>query len=366
MTADLKKHKILLVLPSLRTGGAERVMSFIANNISHEIFDTTLLIIGPEIESSYELDRTKVIYLGKKRVLYAIFPLFSYLKRQKPDLVLSAIGHVNALMALESIFFKKITFIGREVNVISVLSKIQPSQKWYSFIDFTKLSYRLLDMIICQSKDMANDIIKNYNPPKNKIRIINNPISNSFTPKQGYPRNQIPIFITVGSLVERKGHKRILNALSNYNRPFKYFILGDGNIRNEVLAHAKELGVMNNIEHIPFTREVSIYLQQANAFLQGSYVEGFPNALLESCAVGTPAIAFNAPGGINEIIENGINGYIIDNEKEFIEKLNLLLKQQLDPFQVSSTVNERFNKNKILGEYESLFLEMIKKRSNRK
>lgn len=354
-----KKYKVFFVIPSLRAGGAERVMSYVAQNLNQEVFETTLIIIGSKKDYSYPIENIELVFLEKKRVLHAFLPIFSLLRKQKPDIVISAIGHVNAIMAFESLFFRKIVFIGREVNVISVLSKIQSSKKWFSFINFTKNTYKLLDIILCQSKDMAQDMQVNFDVPQKKIRIINNPISSSFLPKAEYPKNEVPHFITVGSLVERKGHKRILEALANFKAPFKYTIIGDGNLKEEIFNLADSKGLQDNINHISFTNKVSDYLKTADVFLQGSYVEGFPNALLESCATGTPAIVFKALGGIDEIIEQGINGYIVADEIEFIEKLNLLLEQKIEPQNVSASVLKKFNSPKILKDYENLFLEVL-------
>lgn len=356
-----RKHKIIFVLPTLMAGGAERVMSFVSENLNKDLFETTLLVIGHKKQSSYAIENLNVVFLEKDRVLFSFWTIFSFLKKHKPDIVISAIGHVNALMAFESIFFRKTIFIGREVNVISVLSKIQPSKKWLSFIDFTKHSYKLLDIILCQSKDMANDMKQNFDVPADKIRIINNPISSSFTPKTSSPMNKVPKFITVGSLVERKGHKRIIKSLMKYNGPFEYTIIGDGNMAKEIMSFAEEKGIKKYIKHVPFTENVSFYLKNSDVFLQGSYVEGFPNALLESCATGTPVIAYNALGGIDEIVENGVNGYIVQNELEFIDKLNLLLNQRLDTEVISSSVIKKFNSDIILKKYEDLFLELLPK-----
>lgn len=356
-----RKHKVLFVLPTLVAGGAERVMSFVSQNLNKELFETTLLIIGHKNQSSYSVENINVVFLEKDRVLFSFWTIFSFLKKHKPNIVISAIGHVNTLMAIESIFFSKTIFIGREVNVISVLSKIQPSRKWYSFINLTKYSYKLLDIILCQSKDMAYDMQKNFDVPAHKIRIINNPISSSFTPKTSPPINKIPKFITVGSLVERKGHKRIIKALSKFNGPYEYTIIGDGNMVEEIMGFAEENEIKQYIIHVPFTKNVSSYLKNSDVFLQGSYVEGFPNALLESCATGTPVIAYEALGGIDEIVKNGVNGYIVKNEIEFVDKLNVLLNQKIDPDVISSSVIKKFNSAKILKKYEDLFFEVLQK-----
>lgn len=356
-----EKYKVFFVIPTLKAGGAERVMSFIAQNLNKSSFETTLVVVGHKKANSYQVEDTNVLFLNKGRVLNSFLPIFSLIRKQKPDIVISAIGHVNALMAFESVFFRKTIFIGREVNVISVLTQIQPSKGWYSLFNFTKYSYKLLDIILCQSKDMAMDMKDNFDVASKKIRIINNPVSSSFIPKSQNPQNAIPKFITVGSLVERKGHLRILSALTQFKGKFEYTLLGDGDMAEKIMDFAKEHGLEKNLVHIPFTKNVSKYLEGSDVYLQGSYVEGFPNALLESCATGTPAIVFNALGGINEIIEEGVNGYIVEDENEFLEKLNLLLEQKLNPEIVSTSVTKKFNAPKILKEYEHLFLDVLQK-----
>lgn len=358
-----KKYKVFFVIPSLKPGGAERVMSYVAQNLNKDLFETTLVVINSKNEHSYLVEGIEIVFLNKGRALHSFLPIFSLLRKHRPDVVVSAIGHVNALMAMQSLFFRNIIFIGREVNVISVLAQIQPSKSWYSSFNFTKYSYKLLDIILCQSIDMARDMKENFDVPSSKIRIINNPVSSAFTPKSKNPGNSIPKFITVGSLVKRKGHKRILNALSKYKGAFEYTLLGDGNLAKEILDFAKEIGIEDNVKHISFTKNVSDYLKSADIYLQGSFVEGFPNALLESCATGTPAIVFKAMGGIDEIIENGINGYIVEDESEFVEKLNLLVNQRLNPNNVSASVIKKFNSRKILKEYEELLLDVLKNKS---
>ena len=88
-------------------------------------------------------------------------------------------------------------------------------------------------------------------------------------------------------------------------------------------------------------------------FLQGSYVEGFPNTVLESCFVGTPVLAFNAPGGTKEIIIHEENGYLVETEEEYEFYLNNRLN--LSPKNIRDSVANRFNKRKIITQYETLF-----------
>ena len=139
-----------------------------------------------------------------------------------------------------------------------------------------------------------------------------------------------------------------------------YTIIGDGPLKLEINELIKNLGLESKVKFIDFTKEISKYLKASDFYLQGSLSEGFPNALLESCAVGTPAIAFDAPGGTKEIIEDGVNGFLVQTEEEFLERLNNL--PNLDPKIVSESVYKKFDKAIILKKYENFFLEIVKKK----
>ena len=165
-------------------------------------------------------------------------------------------------------------------------------------------------------------------------------------------------FITVGRLTKEKGHERILTALAKIkNYSFTYTLVGSGVLENYIKNLAKELKILENINFIPYTNKVLEHLTESDYFIQGSYVEGFPNALLESCSIGTPVIALKCPGGTKEIIENNINGYYLNNQEDF-EKLLLILNKLpiLDREKVKNSVINKFSSSKIISEYQNLFL----------
>lgn len=353
----IKKIKIIFLLPSLVPGGAERVISFVAQNIDKEKFIPTLLIAGFQIDSSYDVSHVDVIYLNKKRILTAIPLIVLNIIKIKPDIVVSSISHVNTAMSLISPFFKDIKFIGREATILSKRKNENKKRTW-SPINFIPNGFKNLDMLICQSQDMALDMIKNYNMPKHKVHVINNPISSLNPIKKTDSPSKIKKYITVGRLTEIKGHIRILNILSKLNTPFEYTIIGDGILKEGIFEHAKKLDIYQYIKYIPFTNNVSYFLSESDIFLQGSYVEGFPNALLEGNVVGIPSIAFDVPGGTKEIIINGVNGFLVNNENEFLEKLQE--NREWYPREIRKLVYKKFNKEKIINQYETLFLEILK------
>lgn len=356
------KIKIVFVLPDLVSGGAERVMSFVANNISKEYFDTCLWLAGQEKDSAYNVDSIEVKYFNKPRILTALPGFFKSLRTDKPDIVISSIAHVNTAMALLSVFFPKTKFIGREANVISVFKEHNKGTGRVGSIIPLNFSYKLLDLVLCQSEDMYNDMRDSFNIPEKKLRVINNPITDDFKLKtETYNVNNELRFITVARLKKQKGHERVIKALAKVDFPFHYTIIGDGPEKEYLFNLIEELGISDKITHIPFTREVPKYLGQSDLYLQGSFVEGFPNAIIESCMVGTPVLAINAPGGINEIIYDGINGHVVADENTYVDYLNKInADYKFVPNDVSETIKSRYSSKIILSKYKDLFLSLVK------
>ena len=324
------KKKILFILPTLTAGGAERVISFVAQNIDSDKFQSTLLITGSKKDSAYAINGIDIKFLEKSRVLNATPAIFMFLLKHRPDVVLSSIGHLNTIMGLMSPIFYKTKFIIREASVISAMSEAHKSstKNKRSILGEIRgklgdISYKLIDIVICQSNDMALDFINIYKIPENKVVIINNPITNSFPlKKNNNSSSSIAKFITVGRLSKEKGQIRILNMLSKLKFDFEYTIIGSGPDKDKIFETIENLNLSDKVTYIPFTKDVLEYISKNDLFLQGSYVEGFPNTVLESCLVGTPVLAFNVPGGTKEIITHEHNGYLVETEEDYLKYLN--------------------------------------------
>ena len=130
---------------------------------------------------------------------------------------------------------------------------------------------------------MLNDLNKSNNIKQNKLVVINNPVTSGFKTKKSNKTIKPLHFITVARLVKQKGHARLIEVLGKLNFPFHYTIIGDGPEKNTLFNRIEELGFGKNVTNIPFTDQVSKYLENSNVYLQGSFVEGFPNAIIESC-----------------------------------------------------------------------------------
>lgn len=358
------KMNVVFVLPSLVAGGAERVMSLVAKHLDQVHFNVTLVVIGFEKDKAYDVDGLNVVYLNQKRVLNGLPKLFMFILKHRPQLVVSCMSHLNIIMAKVLFWFPKIKLVTREANIKKVTAQFYNTKQSYLRSLLLKYSHKRTNAIICQSKDMADEMISKYNIQKSKLHIINNPISDEFILKPSTSNNTPISYITVGRLHREKGHERILNVLSKLNHEFHYTIIGTGEELQHIKKLIKELQLESKVTFIDYTNKVTKYLKKSDVFLQGSYAEGFPNSLLESCAVGTPAVVFNAPGGTREIIEHGINGYSANDETEYLKYINLLKQSPLTPENVSSSVFKKFNRTKIVNQYQDLFKKVLHKASS--
>jgi len=333
-------------LPTLFAGGAERILSFLPQHLSADKFDAQLLIAGKFEDAVYQTGKVKVTYLEKDRVLHAIPGIFKFIKANNPDVVLSSIGHLNLLMGLMAFLFWKPKFIIRPSNIRMAFSK-KHSLLW-------QIGLPKIDKVVCQSQDMAENFSEIAKIPMHKIAVIGNPITNLKSNKIEREISQYRNLITVGRLNKVKGHERILKILAKLDFDFNYTIIGDGPEKENIEHIAKKYNLDSKIQMVPYTDKVDEYLSNSDLFLQGSYSEGFPNAILESCTLGIPVLAFDVPGGTKEIIEHGKNGFLAKSEDEYLRFLNL--NKEWNCGTVRNSVVSKFSPDKIVNRYEELFL----------
>ena len=360
----MKKISVMFILPDLETGGAERIVTTIANHLSRDRFEPKILLLRKQGGYLKLLkDDVEIIDVNTERIRHSLKPILREIYRRKPDIVFSGYGEVNAYLSLFIKLFPRTKFIARETNVVSEHVTRKEIKFFYNF-------YNNYQRIIAQSDDMMKDLTKNFKIKPNKIIKINNPVDFDFINDKLADSKKPECFkynyknvVAIGNLSGRKGFDNLLKVFSRLkNENVLLHILGDGKDK-EMLHHMKEfLGLKHVIFH---GRQDNPYqfLKYADLFILSSRYEGFPNVLLEAGACGTYSLANNCPGGINEIIQNQVNGEVsdIDNHEDFSQKIMSILHQSYDKDAIKNSIKSRFSKNIILNKYEKVLIDLMSK-----
>jgi glycosyltransferase involved in cell wall biosynthesis len=358
------KIRLLILTPSLQCGGSEKFVSILCNHINTEVFSVCLIVIN-NANPFYTITNPaiEIIDLKKERVLFSLFAIKAAVKKFKPGIVFSTANHLNLYLAIfRKRFDAGIKFIAREASIVSINSQQAKMPVIYNRL--IKKYYNRFDCIVCQSAYMQQDLVHHYNIAANKTRVIHNasPGILNRPPQPGRQNTELVYkFITVARLRKEKGIERLIQAVGLLSVPYQYFIFGDGNKRKDLQDLINELQLQDKVFLMGEKRDPFTGMEDADLFLLGSYYEGFPNVLLEAGILGIPAVAFNVPGGIAEIITEEENGLLVqDNDIiGFAAAIKKGLLVNFNKEKIIETTNKRFAAGNVIPELENLFLKLV-------
>ncbi|MFN3793374.1 MAG: glycosyltransferase [Chitinophagaceae bacterium] len=351
--------KIVFLLPNISGGGAEKVVTTLINSLDRNKFSTTLVLLTNSNRPEYDVAADNIIRLKKKRILYTFLSLRRLMINLSPDIVFTTITYVNCFYGLIhfSLFPNKVKWICRESTIPSIIEASLFIKFIYKALIF--FSYRQANRIICQSKDMEEDLLKIHN--FKNIHSISNPVLFSSNDVKKYEPRQGLCFLTIAMLRQEKGIERVLDALALSKRDdYTYIIVGDGPQQTYLRSYATRLGILDKVSFKGYSAQPWDFISSYSSvvFLQGSYYEGFPNVLLEACSRGIPVIAYDCPGGTREIIRNSFNGFIVKTRSEYSSKLKNCHLYNFDSNAIRQDINSRFSLNEIVKKYEQIFTQL--------
>lgn len=312
-------RSLFICLPNLEKGGAEQVTINLLRNFDRSLFKITLVVLdnaNGKLRKQVPLD-VEILALNKTRVLNAIPKLIQILRNKKPDIVFSNLSHLNLALAISKpLLPKKIKLVARESNVVSINVIFFPFSKLFVYL--YRVFYRNIDTIVCQSSEMADDLLNNFNVKQGNIRIINNPVDLDFIQrKAGSFKPSKPakyVFVACGRLNFQKGFDLLLDAVADLkNIDWALWIIGEGKLKSKLKAKALKLNVQDRVKFLGYKENPYPYFSEADAFILSSRFEGMPNVVLEALAVGTMIISTPAPGGVCLLLNKSKCGILADD-----------------------------------------------------
>ena len=362
----MKQERLVGVIHELTMGGAERMMVNILNHFSVKGQEVHLVIFKNIGTLKALLDPNIVIHdLESASVKKSMPKCLKKLHTIKPSIVFTGIGHVNIALApfipMMRYFLPKTRWISRETNIVSMQNQEGKYPKLFDWL--YRNVYKNYDVIITQSQDMHHDLERHYPSCAKKSRVINNPIN--IDKVEAYAQEKIAFpfqantikLITVGTLRERKRQDLLLRSVAKLAEKYTLVIVGAGEEEASLKHLADELKITHRVVFEGHQSNPYPYMKEADLFILTSEHEGFPNVLLEANSLGVPIVAFASPGGINEIIEEGINGFTAPFGE--IETLALTIEkaiaQGFDSLQVVDCVRRRYADKIIMEKYEKVF-----------
>jgi len=304
------RTKLLLLIPHLGGGGAERVTEQLARRLDPRDFDIHLCLIAKDSHGAKYIPRWVQIHRFEcKRVRNACFRLLHLICVEKPDVVLSNMAHLNFLLLL----IKPLLPIRTRVLVRQNTTASSVAQSWFSRLPYRHL-YSRADAILCQSEAMAADLATTFSIPSEKLKVLANPIDVSAirtacvtNPPLANPQTAGPRLLTVSRLGREKGIDLLLRAMPRITQQYPHAhltILGTGPETSALFRLAAELNLEAAVSFPGYRDHLAGYYAEATLFVLPSRYEGMPNALLEAAAAGLPLAATPCSAGLCELLRN--------------------------------------------------------------
>ncbi|MBW2096884.1 MAG: glycosyltransferase [Deltaproteobacteria bacterium] len=369
-----RMKRILLFLPDLIGGGAQRTAINIATHLDSKKWDP-LLVLGDRKGPYTSLLKPglSTVDLQCERVRSALRPLARAIRAHRPDLLFAPYPDADAALALARAFARyPCPLVLRESNFRSI-----KGGSWGNLKNrLIRWSYHRADRVVALSDGVREDLIRRYGLQENRVVTIYNPVELdriAAMADQGVPE---PLFappgmedhltvIGVGRLVHQKGFDLLIRAVASLkDLRVRLILLGEGRARDELLQLAREMGVAERVMIPGFQDNPYAWMRKADLFVLSSRWEGFGHVIVEAMASGVCVLAARCPSGPEEIITDGVDGRLCapDSVEDLARSIDHLLKRPEERARMADEARRaaaRFDAKSIVRRYEAVFEEAL-------
>lgn len=340
------KIRILVVLPNDQSGGAEQYLKMLVSNIDNSQIDIFFLSkhygdLWNEVPSNISLNYQNVE--NKFISVISFFLKILFQKNKKYDYIFSSHVYINGLIGLfiGMGLLKKKYFVARESTSIFLRFK---GIKLKSYKLFYWLGYRQIDLLICQTDLMKNQLTKGLPiidsltnvvviPNPIDIDLISKKIENSFI--KDLPKEYL---ISAGRFIPIKGFANLINIFSQIkikNPDLFLIILGNGPDHEILKKSIKNLNLEDSVILPGYVQNVYPYFKNASVCIVPSIIEGFPNVLLQMMSQNNKVVSTLCAGGIESI--PNIYTCQSNNNSALREKIETALSTETNNRQIFDT-----------------------------
>lgn len=343
--------KLLLILSAIDIGGGQRFCMNLCKYLNAIKYDYNVLFLrkgtSKELRQEFIDNHINFFELNCKSVMRAIPRIVLYANKMKPDVILSTIGNVDFAVTIAKLFIPKTKFYIRKANVLF------ESQRCFINIFKLKLEALVCKKMIALTREMKEDYIQ-YGFKEEKIFVINNMVDLDYIDQKikkscekcdWFDGNQFKVIIANARMVPEKRYDILIKAfeiICNSHSEVRLIIIGDGPLRKQI-EKMVPVEIIERVRFLGFQNNPYYYMSHANVFVLTSDYEGFPNVLIEALACGLPAVTTDCKTGPKEIIENGVDGWVVGrgNAEAIAMRIEQLLNDPIELDKLSRNARKK-------------------------
>ena len=368
MKNSINKFKVIHVITSPCGGGAELLVRELIPRINGLGINCKAVYFNYSVECAKKIDffdnelNLNVSY----RNPFAIIALRKLFKAELADFS-SLIVHAHLTWPM---FFVPLAGLGLPVKLVFTEHATTNSRRNYSIFKYIeRIFYNRYTSIIAIT-DGVKDSLQDWVGAglSNKISTIING-ARFFSFKERKPLGKCIKFISVGSLIPKKGFDRAIKALSQLEYiDWQYEIIGEGSSRRELEQLIAALGLQDKVILSGWSLMLEEKYHNANIQLIPSKVEGFGLIAIEGMSTGLPVIASDLDG-LNEVVSNSVDScFLVKNSNDIGEWvntikscINALEKDMVYISQESYQHSQKFSLEKMTESYVDLYRQVLNK-----
>ncbi len=320
--------KFLFVIPSLSKGGAERVVSILASELTNQGHEATVLIYFKTEEEYETSNKVKKVYLSggfeeaydKMNYFQRLFTLRKIVKAEKADFVIPFLSHVCIQTCVAC------ACAGQKiVQTVRNDPKTFPTGKVHRFLRdlFIKFSFKTY---------VQNNDQKAYfdEKTKKKIFVLANPVRGDLFDCKHNKTGEKTTIASAGRLNSQKNFFMLIDAFQKVyenHKELQLQLFGDGELKQDLQDYIDKKGLSESVLLMGRTNDMKSMLESIDLYVLSSDFEGMPNSLMEAMAAGVPCVSTDCPTGPADIITDGENGLLVpvNNAEEMSKAIEKML-----------------------------------------